>query len=327
MQANLVSLEERVSNIRFSTLLLLAFLLHHSSATVSASRVPVKDADTLRLESEIAAAESSSVLILEIASGFLEDHSVSKASRLAALGILEESLGEQTDVYLEGAFERLLSADPALAVSVRLAMARRALRKNSSAEAEVGFLGQALRDGLEAGEPQYLVRFYAEELCDRGAGTFLPEIEYALGTYIPPQFIRRKDLSPDEAKRRSRNFVSPRQRERLALCRKQIAVMAANESALDAYREALVTEDRTPGMRLHEWAIQALLEMESPIAEEILLEYALTWQNLKEGHSRYVFARLMEKGWTEERLIERGWKPTPPSKYAVRPAQPSENPD
>ncbi len=315
-----------MSNFKRRAIVLLALLVQAVSVPAFATSIIPKDADTLRLEQELAAAAQSGKLMFDVASTFLEDRSVSKACRQAALKVLEEWEGEKVEVYLRQAIEETSLVDPELTIGIKVTLARRGLRRCSTSAEEIQFLGQQLRDGLEAGEYRHVVQFYAEELCDRGASLFLTEIERALGGYIAPRETRNSTTENRSRDRRTRTFVSPRLRDRLVLCHKQIALVEGHEKALNAFREALVTEDLTPGMRLHGWAIRSLLLLEDPVAQEILLEYALRWQEVDQTRSGYVIARLKAKGWTEERLIERGWHPTPSSIHALRPKQAPEAP-
>ncbi len=277
-------------------LALLTFIVTVPSTLAFAETVLVKDADVLRLEQELDSSEDVDVLRFEIALQYLERRTITEAARMAALKLLELSAMGRADGYLREFAERISTVDPALAVSVKLALARRGLRKCSSLQEEREFLGQEIRREPKKDAPRSVLRWLAEELCDRGALEYFEDIERIFSSYR----------------------ASPRVEARFRLCREQMSLLNGGEDVLIVFRSVLVSEDITPGMRLHEWAIKSLLRMDDPRADEELISYALRWQESDWPRARSVFYGLKQKGWTEEQLADRGWHSTQPGVRALQ---------
>lgn len=235
----------------------------------------------------------------------LRNLETSEKAKRVALQHLEQCPADGLEEELVKLAESSRGEDRWLSVELRRTTLRLLMRYHTTAEEDLALLGSDAALEVKFPSDPYFGRWLAEEICSRGGGGWLQEAETLLRRHSP-------QVTGDA---------------RVALCRKQVSLLARHKDRVAALEEALTTEDTLPGLSLRQWAFESLVEIEGQRVDEILLRLALRWQGTGEWFAaRTIVEALENRGWSERDLTSRGWYWVQPAIHALRSRQAPENP-
>lgn len=126
----------------------------------------------------------------------------------------------------------------------------------------------------------------AEELCDMGDETSLPDVRKTIAAVDP----------------------TPSGNRRIAVCESKVRLLAKHSAKINALKEALYDKDD----EMRRWGIQQLGKLKAPEAETALVDFASGLQkDSRDSNKRLLklaVQALKKKGWDRERLKDRGIK-------------------